>query len=163
VDLQPMPRTSMGQKAEVDEAEIGHFFMDLFPRPNKYGHAAAFTLVSGRRLADGSYQKPVSAIVANFTKPTPSQPSLLRHSAVETLFHEFGHILHQTLTRAQHLRFSGTRTETDFVEAPSQMLEHWLWYTDVLASFSRHVETGVPLPKHLLDSMLAAKNLDSAV
>jgi thimet oligopeptidase len=143
--------------------EIAHFYMDLFPRPNKYGHAAAFTLVGGRALNGGGYQKPVSAIVANFTKPTPSEPSLLRHSEVETLFHEFGHILHQTLTKASRLRFSGTRTERDFVEAPSQMLEHWVWSADVLGGFARHVETGEPLPKDLLDRMIEAKNLDSAV
>jgi thimet oligopeptidase len=147
----------------VDGSEIAFFYMDLFPRPNKYGHAAAFTLVGGRQRADGTYQKPVSAIVANFTKPTATQPSLLRHSEVETLFHEFGHILHQTLTRAQRLRFSGTRTERDFVEAPSQMLEHWVWRPEVLAGFSRHVETGEQLPGDLLDAMLAAKNLDSGI
>jgi thimet oligopeptidase len=144
-------------------ATIAHFFMDLFPRPDKYGHAAAFTLVSGRRLADGSYQQPVSAIVANFTKPTASEPSLLRHSEVETLFHEFGHIVHQTLTRAERLRFAGTRVQRDFVEAPSQMLEHWVWDPSVLAGFTRHVDTGEPLPAGLLDAMLAAKRLDSGV
>ncbi len=143
-------------------AELARFYMDLFPRPNKYGHAAAFTLVGGRRT-DGGYQKPVSAIVANLTKPTATEPSLLRHSEVETLFHEFGHILHQTLTRTGRLRFSGTRTERDFVEAPSQMLEHWVWRPEVLAGFSRHVETGEPLPEGLLASMIAAKNLDSGV
>ncbi len=147
----------------VDGRELAHFYMDLFPRPNKYGHAAAFTLVSGRLLPDGSYQRPVSAIVANFTKPTADQPSLLRHPEVETLFHEFGHILHQTLTTAGRLRFSGTRTERDFVEAPSQMLQHWVWTPEVLAGFSRHVETGEPLSKDLLDRMIEAKNLDSAV
>ena len=143
--------------------ELAFFFMDLFPRPNKFGHAAAFTLVGGRRLPDGTYQQPVSAIVANFTKPTADQPSLLRHGEVVTLFHEFGHILHQTLTRANRLHFSGTRTETDFVEAPSQMLEHWVWQKDVLGGFSRHVETGEPLPPALLDSMVAAQNLDSGI
>jgi thimet oligopeptidase len=146
-----------------DGHEVAHFYMDLFPRANKYGHAAAFTLVGGRQRPDGSYQAPVSAIVANFTKPTANKPSLLRHVEVVTLFHEFGHILHQTLTAARLLRFSGTRTERDFVEAPSQMLEHWVWRPEVLAGFSRHVETGEPLPKELLDSMLAAKNLDSGV
>ncbi len=143
--------------------ELAFFFMDLFPRPNKFGHAAAFTLVGGRSMPDGAYQQPVSAIVANFTKPTADQPSLLRHTEVITLFHEFGHILHQTLTRASRLHFSGTRTETDFVEAPSQMLEHWVWQSDVLAGFSRHVDSGEPLPQLLLDSMIAAKNLDSGV
>jgi thimet oligopeptidase len=146
-----------------DGSEIAYFFMDLFPRPNKFGHAAAFTLEGGRRLPDGSYQQPVSAIVANFTKPSATQPSLLRHGEVVTLFHEFGHILHQTLTRAARARFAGTNTETDFVEAPSQMLEHWVWRPEVLAGFSRHVETGEPLPSDLLESMIAAKNLDSGV
>ncbi|HEX6029899.1 MAG TPA: M3 family metallopeptidase, partial [Tepidiformaceae bacterium] len=142
---------------------FARFYMDLFPRPNKYGHAAAFTLRRGRRLPDGSYQAPVSAIVANFTKPTSSQPSLLRHQEVVTFFHEFGHILHQTLTRTRRARFSGTATERDFVEAPSQMLEHWCWEAEVLGTFARHYETGEPLPKDLLDSMIAAKNLNSGV
>ena len=149
-------------EADGDEA-FARFYMDLFPRPNTFGHAAAFTLRGGRVLPDGSYQKPVSAIVANFTKPSAEAPSLLRHSEVETLFHEFGHILHQTLTRATYARFSGTRTERDFVEAPSQMLEHWVWDREVLASFTRHYETGDPLPDSLLDAMLAAKTLSSGV
>ena len=147
----------------ADGSEVAHFFMDLFPRPNKFGHAAAFTLTGGRRLAGGAYQQPISAIVANFTKPSATQPSLLRHSEVVTLFHEFGHILHQTLTRTARARFAGTATETDFVEAPSQMLEHWVWLPEVLAGFSRHVESGEPLPRDLLDAMMAAKNLDSGV
>jgi thimet oligopeptidase len=142
---------------------FARFYMDLFPRANKFNHAAAFTLRRGRELADGNYQKPVSAIVANFTKPTPSQPSLLRHGEVVTFFHEFGHILHQTLTRAKRARFSGTATERDFVEAPSQMLEHWVWEPEVLSSCSRHYETGEPLPTELLQSMVAAKNLNSGV
>lgn len=142
---------------------LARFHMDLFPRPNKYGHAAAFTLRRGRLLADGTYQKPVSAIVANFTKPTTSQPSLLRHSEVVTFFHEFGHILHQTLTTARRARFSGTATERDFVEAPSQMLEHWCWEPEVLARFARHHETGEPLPEALLGAMVAAKNVSSGL
>lgn len=142
---------------------FARFYMDLFPRPNKYGHAAAFTLRRGRALPDGGYQRPVSAIVANFTKPSATQPSLLRHTEVITFFHEFGHIMHQTLTRARRARFSGTATERDFVEAPSQMLEHWCWEPAVVAGFSRHFETGEPLPKELVDSMVAAKNLNSGV
>ena len=149
---------------EADGSEpFARFYMDLFPRPNKYGHAAAFTLRRGRTLPDGSYQKPVSAIVANFTKPSSQQPSLLRHTEVVTFFHEFGHILHQTLTRARRARFSGTATERDFVEAPSQMLEHWVWEPEILQSFSRHYETGAPLPQELLDGLIGAKNLNSGV
>jgi thimet oligopeptidase len=151
----------------IEDAETGehisHFYMDLHPRPGKYGHAAAFSLHYGRRRPDGSYQAPASAIVANFTKPGPGSPSLLRHSEVETLFHEFGHILHQTMTRSPYARFSGTRVERDFVEAPSQMLEHWVWDRRVLAGFSRHVTTGEPLPAELLERMMAAKNVASGI
>jgi thimet oligopeptidase len=149
---------------DADGAEpFARFYMDLHPRPNKFGHAAAFTLRSGRELPDRSYQSPVSAIVANFTKPSAGAPSLLTHKEVETFFHEFGHILHQTLTRARFLEFSGTSTERDFVEAPSQMLEHWVWDRDVLHRFARHHETGEPLPDALIDAMIRAKNVSSGI
>jgi thimet oligopeptidase len=82
---------------------------------------------------------------------------------VVTFFHEFGHILHQTLTRAAYLEFSGSSTERDFVEAPSQMLEHWVWDRGVLAKFARHHATGAPLPDDLLDAMIRAKNLSSGI
>ncbi len=142
---------------------ISHAYMDLHPRPDKYGHAAAFTLRPGRETSDGGYQAPMSAIVANFTKPTASTPSLLRHSEVRTLFHEFGHILHQTLTRARFTRFSGTSVERDFVEAPSQMLEHWVWDADVLGGFARHYEGGEPLPAELLQKLIESKNVGSGL
>ena len=142
---------------------LARFYMDLYPRPGKFGHAAAFTLRGGRRLSDDGYQRPISSIVANFTKPTESSPSLLRHTEVVTLFHEFGHILHQTLTTSRFTRFSGTRVERDFVEAPSQMLEHWCWQPDMLSSFSRHYETGDPLPTSLISRMIEAKHTSSAI
>jgi len=142
---------------------LARFYMDLYPRPGKFGHAAAFTLRGGRRLSDDGYQRPISAIVANFTKPTETSPSLLRHTEVVTLFHEFGHILHQTLTTSRFTRFSGTRVERDFVEAPSQMLEHWCWQPDMLRSFSRHHETGDPLPTWLINRMIEAKYTSSAI
>ncbi|MCY3922523.1 MAG: Zn-dependent oligopeptidase [Chloroflexi bacterium] len=142
---------------------LARFYMDLYPRTGKFGHAAAFTLRGGRRLSDDGYQRPISAIVANFTKPTESSPSLLRHTEVVTLFHEFGHILHQTLTTSRYTRFSGTRVERDFVEAPSQMLEHWCWQPDMLSSFSRHYETGDPLPTSLINRMIEAKHTSSAI
>ena len=141
---------------------LARFYMDLYPRTGKFGHAAAFTLRGGRSLS-GGYQRPISAIVANFTKPTETSPSLLRHTEVVTLFHEFGHILHQTLTTSRYTRFSGTRVERDFVEAPSQMLEHWCWQPDMLSSFSRHHETGDPLPTSLINRMIEAKHTSSAI
>ena len=129
----------------------GYFYMDLFPREGKYKHAAAFPLVKGRKLADGTYQTPVAAMVCNFNK-------LLKHGdheEVETFFHEFGHIMHQTLTRARYGRFSGTSVARDFVEAPSQMLENWVWDPKLLARM-----TIKPLPEDLLKRMIAAKNVN---
>ena len=150
-----------------DEASgeiVAHFYMDLHPRPAKFGHAAAFTLQGGRAQPEGEgYQAPVSAIVANFTKPTETSPSLLQHSEVVTLFHEFGHILHQTLTRARFMRFSGTSVERDFVEAPSQMLEHWCWQPEVLRGFTRHHRSGDPIPEDLVRRMIEAKNVSSSI
>lgn len=143
--------------------EIAHFFMDLFPREGKFSHAAAFPLIPGRRLDDGSYQKPLAAIVANFTKPGAERPSLLQHQEVETFFHEFGHILHQTLTTAELTKFSGTSTEGDFVEAPSQIMENWTWQPQVLARFARHYESGQPIAPELVSQLTAAKNLNIAL
>ena len=147
----------------TDGRLIGHFYMDLHPRPHKFGHAAAFTLRGGRSLADGTYQAPVSAMVANFTKPAAGSPSLLRHSEVVTLFHEFGHILHQVMTRSPFLRFAGTSVERDFVEAPSQMLEHWCWEPSLLASFTRHHQSREPIPDRLVQRMVATKHVSSGI
>ncbi len=142
---------------------IGTVHMDLFPREGTYGHAAAFTLTKGRALPNGGYQQPTSCIRANFTRPTGDRPSLLQHSEVETLFHEYGHILHQVLTRAELVRFSGTSVERDFVEAPSQIMEHWCWDPEVLGTFARHHETGEPIPAELVEALVAARNLDVAL
>ena len=143
---------------------IAYFYADLFPREGKYKHAAAFTLIQGRMLPEGKYQKPVSAMVANFNKPTADKPSLLTHDEVETFFHEFGHIMHQTLTKGRHSRFAGTSVARDFVEAPSQMLENWVWDPAVLASLSGHYkDRSQKLPKDLLARMIAAKDVNSGL
>ncbi len=147
-------------------ATVGWFYMDLFPREGKYKHAAAFDLIKGRRLADGTYQAPISAMVANFPKPTAERPALLKHGEhqeVDTYFHEFGHIMHQTLTRAKHGRFSGSSVARDFVEAPSQMLENWVWSPEVLARLSGHYKDGSKLPADLYERMLAAKHVDTGL
>ena len=140
-----------------------HFYADLHPRYGKYYHAAAFPIVIGHRRADGSYATPVSAIVANMTPPSADRPSLLRHGPrgeIETLFHEFGHILHESLTRAEFHRFSGAETERDFVEAPSQIMEHWVWQPPVLARFARHYQTGEPIPADLVERMVGSRYLN---
>lgn len=143
--------------------ELSGFYLDLFPREGKYGHAAEFPLIPGRSLEDGTYQNPVCAMVANFTKPTKDAPSLLQHGEVETLFHEFGHVLHQNLGRTETAKFSGTNVERDFVEAPSQIMQHWVWRADVLKRFARHYETGEPIPERLVDQLVAARKLNKGL
>lgn len=137
---------------------VAYFYMDLYPREGKYKHAACFGLVEGEEKQDGTYQIPFVAIVANLNKPSGDTPSLLKHSEVETLFHEFGHVLHNALTKAKYSAFSGTSVSWDFVEAPSQMLERWAWDPQVLKKISKHYKTGESLPEDLIKRMIAAKN-----
>jgi oligopeptidase A len=137
----------------ASDRHLAHFYADLFPREGTFGHAAAYPLVVGHRAANGEYVAPVSAIVASLTPPSADRPSLLKHSEVVTLFHEFGHILHMSLTRAEFTRFSGASTEWDFVEAPSQIMEHWTWEPAVLARITRHYQTGEPMPAELVESL----------
>jgi thimet oligopeptidase len=142
---------------------FGRFYLDLFPRPDKCKGAMEDTVRPGRRLPDGSYQPPVAVMFANLTPATAERPSLLRHAELTVLFHEFGHVLHDLLARAEHIRYSGAETELDFVEAPSQMLEHWCWEPAVLSGFARHYRTGEPMPGELLTRLIAAKTAASGV
>jgi thimet oligopeptidase len=138
---------------------IGHFYTDFIPRQGKYSHFASFNIINGRKLADGSYRKPISAIVGNFNPPAGAKPSLLDHDEVVTLFHEFGHIMHQTLTTAPYSSLSGSNTARDFVEAPSQMLENWPWEKKILARLSGHyLDAKKKLPEDLLKKLLAVRD-----
>ena len=139
------------------EEPIAYFYADLFPRDGKFGHAACFSITGGMREEDG-YRAPVAAIVANFTKPGPDSPSLLKHDEALTLFHEFGHVLHFCLTTVDHPRFAGYDTEWDFVEAPSQIMEHWMWQPEVLQRFARHHETGEVIPTDLVERLVAGRD-----
>jgi len=141
-----------------EDRPIAYFYADLFPREGKFGHAACFSITGGMRTEDGSYRAPVSAVVANFTKPGPGSPSLLKHDEALTLFHEFGHVLHFSLTTVDHPRFAGYDTEWDFVEAPSQIMEHWMWQPEVLQRFARHHETGETIPTDLVERLVAARD-----
>lgn len=142
---------------------LGHMYTDLYPRDNKYSHAACWGLRSRKVWPDGTVQKPLAALVCNFTKPTADKPSLLPHDEVETFFHEFGHGLHQMLTETSYGRFSGTAVARDFVEAPSQMLENWIWNSEVLKTFAKHYKTGEVLPDKLLNGMKAARTFGSGI
>jgi thimet oligopeptidase len=143
--------------------QLGEFYIDLHPRDNKYSHAAQWGLVQHKVWADGSVQLPVAALVCNFTKPTAEKPSLMTHDETETFFHEFGHCLHTLLSEAEIAGFAGTNVERDFVEAPSQMFEEWVWTPETLKLFARHYQTNEPMPDNLIEGMIAAKNLQSGV
>jgi thimet oligopeptidase len=141
---------------------LGYFYTDFMPRSGKYEHFAAFTLRTGRALGAG-YQIPISAIVGNFNPPTPGKPSLLSHDEVVTLFHEFGHILHQTLTRAPYASLSGSNVAQDFVEAPSQMLENWAWNEKILTLISGHYQDpSKKLPPETIKKMVQVRDFQQA-
>lgn len=147
----------------VTGKRLGFFFLDLYPRPNKYKHFAAFTLRTGRVNPNGTYQAPVAAIVGNFPAPRADLPALLRHSEVETFFHEFGHIMHKVLTEARYPSLAGSAVRRDFVEAPSQMLENWAWTPSTLALLSSHYKTGAPMPKALVQKLLASRHAGDGI
>lgn len=137
---------------------LAYFFLDLFPREGKYGHAAVFPIVPGLELPGGDYQKPIVGMVCNFNKPSKKNPSLLSHDEVATYFHEFGHVVHGVLTKAKYGSQSGTSVQRDFVEAPSQMLENWVWDEKILTLLSGHYKNHKQkLPKKLLRNMIRAK------
>ena len=137
---------------------IAYFYFDLFPRDGKYGHAACFDIMGRVVSDDGTVRAPVAAVVTNFTKPGPDSPSLLKHGEALTLFHEFGHVLHFCLTTVDLPRFAGYDTEWDFVEAPSQIMENWMWEPEVLGRFARHYETGEPIPDDLVKQLVATRD-----
>ena len=147
---------------ESDSILIGRFYLDLFPRADKYSHAAAFSVTMGK-LLDDEYQVPATALVCNFPPPQNGKPSLLPHEDVETFFHEFGHLLHDILTVSPLQYYSGTSVLQDFVEAPSQILENWVWEKEILKLFTHHYETGEVIPDRLVNKMIAAKNVNSGL
>ncbi|KAF2113429.1 thimet oligopeptidase [Lophiotrema nucula] len=169
-----------------DESEgkgfVGYLYLDLFPRTGKYGHAANFNLQPGYIDENGKRRYPATALVCNFSKPTPKKPSLLKHDEVVTLFHELGHGIHDLVGRTIYSRFHGTNTVRDFVEAPSQMLENWCWTPSQLRSLSKHYsylstdyeqayfessgETKKPsesMPHELIAKLLSTKHVNDAL
>ncbi|HWN66019.1 MAG TPA: M3 family metallopeptidase [Haliangium sp.] len=138
---------------------IGWFFLDLHPRPGKGLHYSHYTLRTGRALPDGSYRPPIAAIMGNGPAAEPGKPALLSHKDVIIFFHEFGHLMHATLSTAPYATLHGTNVRGDFVEAPSQMFESWMWEPSILKKVSSHVATGAPLPDALIASMIARKHV----
>jgi len=131
----------------------GRIWLDMHPREGKYKHFAQFTLASGK----AGRALPEGVLVCNFARPG-AEPALLEHADVKTFLHELGHLLHHVL--GGHTRWagqSGVATEWDFVEAPSQLLEEWVWDADVLGRFARHWQGGEPVPAELVRRLKAAE------
>lgn len=144
-------------------AQIASFYLDLFAREGKRGGAWMADARVRRKTASG-LQLPVAFLTCNFTPPVGDTPSLLTHDEVTTLFHEFGHGLHHMLTQIDVAAVSGINgVAWDAVELPSQFMENWCWEPEAIPLISGHYQTGEPLPKVLLDKMLAAKNFQSGL
>jgi len=138
---------------------IASFYLDMFARSDKRSGAWMGDCLIRWTDEKGNLQLPVAYLTCNFTPPVGDRASLLTHTEVETLFHEFGHGLHHMLTKVEAYDVSGINgVEWDAVEQPSQIMENWCWNKEALTMFSGHFETGDPIPDDLFDKMLAAKN-----
>ena len=148
---------------DADNVHRGSFYLDLYARSGKRG-GAWMDDCRGRRVTSSGLQKPVAYLTCNFNGPVDGKPALFTHDEVTTLFHEFGHGIHHMLTKVDVGGVSGINgVPWDAVELPSQFMENWCWQEEALAEISGHYETGEPLPKALLDKMLAAKNFQSGM
>lgn len=135
---------------------VGTLYTDFYPRTGKKDGAWK-TTYRNQGLHKGRVERPLVAIVCNFTKPTPDRPSLLTHGEVETLLHEMGHATHALLSRVRYRSLAGTSVKWDFVELPSQLQENWGYVREALDGMSGHYETGAKIPDVLFDKLCAAK------
>jgi thimet oligopeptidase len=149
-------------KVKENGKVVAQFYLDLYPRKNKYGHAAMFGMIPGKQL-NNEYQLPTASLVCNFPKANEDMPALMLHDDVVTFFHEFGHLMHDLLTKSELSSQAGTNVARDFVEMPSQIFENWAWDYEALTLFAHHYKKNEVLPKELYDKMIASRNVGSGL
>ncbi len=148
------PECEVYEVKDGDGSSLGVLYMDFFPRNSKKGGAWMTNFREQSYSLDGKNIRPVISVTCNFSKPTGDKPALLSFDEVETLFHEFGHSLHGLLSQCHYPGVSGTNVARDFVELPSQVMEHWASEPEVLRIYAKHYKTGEVIPQQLVDKIV---------
>ena len=156
------PEVEVFDVTDEDGKAVGMLYLDFFPRATKQSGAWMTSFREQYIDDNGNDVRPLVTLTMNFTRPTETKPSLLTVREVETFMHEFGHALHQLLSRCKYQSLSGTNVYRDFVEVPSQFNENYVYEREFLDSFARHYQTGDPVPQELIDRLLASSQYGAA-